>query len=265
MYEKIEIQNGIREQTAYTLIEMQFKFKSPIAQEFGSNRIGSGIDSLIEDPQRSAKEAGLTWQTQSVRSLRVDSGNATFDREHISHSLLMTDDSRQNLIALLQLAYSGELAAAYAYRGHWHSVRDKDERARIEQIEIEEWHHRQLVGEMLRGLGARPKRLREIRATVIGRTLGLLCHFAGWLAPMYGAGRLESRNIVEYEIAAMYARQCAHDDLIDCLLTMAEVEWEHEKYFRSRVLLHGLGKRLSLWPQPRPKEMIRKSFLQEVA
>ena len=55
---------------------------------------------------------------------------------------------------------------------------------------------------------------------------------------MYGAGRLESGNIVEYEIAAGYARDCGSGDLIDCLLTMAEVEWEHEKYFRSRVLLH---------------------------
>jgi rubrerythrin len=175
------------------------------------------------------------------------------------------DDSRQKLIRLLQLAYSAELAAAYAYRGHWHSVSDKDERARIEQIENEEWHHRQLVGEMLRELNARPRRFREIRATITGRTLGMLCHFTGWLAPMYGAGKLESSNIVEYEIAAGYARDCAEDAFIDCLLTMAEVEWEHEKYFRSRVVLHPLAKRLSLWPEPRPKEMIRQSFAREAA
>jgi hypothetical protein len=177
----------------------------------------------------------------------------------------MPEDDRQKLITILQLAYSGELAAAYAYRGHWHSVSDKDERARIEQIENEEWHHRRLVGEMLRGFNGSPRRLREISATIIGRTLGLLCHFTGWFAPMYGAGRLESRNIVEYETAAAHARDCGRDELIDCLLTMAEVEWEHEKYFRSRVLLHPLGKRLSLWQEPRPKEMIRESFAREVA
>lgn len=169
-------------------------------------------------------------------------------------------DSKQKLITILQLAYSGELAAAYAYRGHWHSVRDKDERARIEQIENEEWHHRRLIGEMLRDLNAGPLRSREIRANVIGRSLGVLCHFTGWLAPMYGAGRLESRNIGEYETAAAYASDCARDDLIDSLLMMAEVEWEHEKYFRSRVLVHRLGRRLWLWPEPRPKEMIRTSF-----
>ena len=45
--------------------------------------------------------------------------------------------SREKLIALLQLAYSGELAAAYAYRGHWHSVSAPDERAAIRKIEAE--------------------------------------------------------------------------------------------------------------------------------
>ena len=171
-----------------------------------------------------------------------------------------TDGSEQQLIALLQLAYSGELAAAYAYRGHWHSVGDKGERARIAEIEQEELHHRKLVGEMLSGLGAAPNKAREFRAAIIGRFLGLFCHVGGWLAPMYGAGRLESSNIREYETAARYARECGRDEFIDCLLTMAEVEWEHEKYFRSRVLMHPLGRRLSLWPQPRPKETIREAF-----
>ena len=173
------------------------------------------------------------------------------------------DDSRQKLIALLQLAYSAEKAAGYAYRGHWHSVADKGERDRIEQIENEEWHHRELVGEMLESLEAAPSRQREIRAGLIGRALGLLCHVMGWLAPMYGAGRLESRNVREYETAARYARACRRHELIDCLLTMAEVEWEHEKYFRARVLLHPLGRRLSLWAAPPPKETIRESFAQE--
>ena len=173
-------------------------------------------------------------------------------------------DSSQNLTTILQLAYSGERAAAYAYRGHWKSVFDHEERARIKQIEDEEWHHRELVGNMLRVLNAHPGSLREIRALVIGRALGLLCHVMGWLAPMYGAGRLESRNIVEYEAAARYARDCGREDFIDCLLAMAEVEWEHENYFRSRVLLHPLGRRLSLWAAPPPKEAIRLKFKQEV-
>ena len=173
------------------------------------------------------------------------------------------NDSREKLIALLQLAYSGELAAAHAYRGHWHSVHQTVERESIRKIEEDEWRHRKLVGEMLAGLGAGPSKRREIRAAIIGRTLGLLCHVTGWLTPMYGAGKLESRNVREYETAARYARDCGCVDLIDCLLEMAEVEWDHEFYFRSRVKEHVLGRRLPLWPQPPPKVTIRLTFESE--
>jgi rubrerythrin len=171
-----------------------------------------------------------------------------------------TETSREKLIALLQLAYSGERAAAYAYRGHWKSVSDAGERERIKTIEEEEWHHRRLVGEMLTSLNAAPNKQREIRATIIGRILGLGCHLSGWFAPMYGAGKLESRNIVEYETAARYARDCGRHDLIECLLTMAEVEWEHERYFRERVLQSRWIRWLQMWPEPPAKEMIRSSF-----
>jgi rubrerythrin len=164
------------------------------------------------------------------------------------------------LVEILQLAYSGELAAAYAYRGHWHSLSNPQERARVKTIEDEEWHHRKLVGEMLASLGASPDEHRERRANVVGRVLGVLCHVSGWLAPMYGAGKLESRNIVEYETAARHARDCGRHDFVDCLLTMAEVEWEHELFFRSCVLGHPVGKRLKIWPAPPGKENIRRSF-----
>lgn len=169
-------------------------------------------------------------------------------------------DSRRKLIALLQLAYSGELAAAYAYRGHWQSVSNSDQRSAIQKIENDEWHHRELVGKMLASLESKPDPAREKRADKIGRALGFLCHVMGWLAPMYGAGRLESRNIREYETAARYARDCERNDLVECLLEMAEVEWDHENYFRNRVQGHFLGHRLPIWNQPPPKESIRHSF-----
>jgi rubrerythrin len=174
--------------------------------------------------------------------------------------MVPSKNSSDKLIALLQLAFSGERAAAYAYRGHWQSVSDQHERDSIRAIEEDEWRHRQLVGEMLAGLGAEPNNRREVRATIIGRTLGLLCHVTGWLAPMYGAGKLESRNVKEYETAARYARGCGRANLIDCLLEMAEVEWDHEKYFRTCVLSHRLGRRLPLWPAPPPRETIRSSY-----
>lgn len=168
------------------------------------------------------------------------------------------------LIEILRLAYSGELAAAYAYRGHWRSVKEEAIRSRIREIEEEEWHHRLLVGRMLEKVGSRPSLLREFRALIIGRTLGLLCHLAGWLLPMYGAGKLESRNIREYEAAARLAARSGHQEFVECLLTMAEVEWEHERYFRARVESHHWASRIRLWPSPPPKEAIRETFHSEL-
>ncbi len=173
----------------------------------------------------------------------------------------MNSKARLRFIQILQPAYSGERAAAYAYRGHWHSLRDAEDRGRVRTIEEEEWHHRHLVGEMLRELGARPSARREVRAWLVGRVLGLLCHLSGWFAPMYAAGRLESRNIREYEEAARRARECDRDDLLPCLLTMAEVEWEHERYFRSKVLSHPWARYLPLWEAPPPKERIRAAYV----
>jgi demethoxyubiquinone hydroxylase (CLK1/Coq7/Cat5 family) len=170
-------------------------------------------------------------------------------------------DDLRKLITELQHAYSGELAAGYAYRGHWKSVRDEAERSRIRQIEDEEWHHRRLVGGMLQQLGARPLKLREAVFFTIGRVLGALCHVSGWFLPMYGAGKLESRNILEYERAARYASASGHEDLIECLLDMAEVEWDHEAYFRERVNGHGLLRMFPLWPAPPPRESIRERYV----
>ena len=69
---------------------------------------------------------------------------------------MSTQTNREKLIGILQLAYSGERAAGFAYRGHWQSVNDLAESARIRAIEDEEWHHRKLVGEMLTSLDAGP-------------------------------------------------------------------------------------------------------------
>ena len=99
------------------------------------------------------------------------------------------------LVEILQLAYSGERAAAYAYRGHWHSVSNPEERQGIRKIEEEELHHRRLVGEILSTLGSGPDPWREVRASIIGRTLQALCHVAGWLLPMYGAGKGNTNSI----------------------------------------------------------------------
>ena len=115
---------------------------------------------------------------------------------------------------------------------------------------------------MLQRLGASPNRKREVIFWIIGRTAGIFCHVTGWFFPMYGAGLLERRNIVEYEDAASYARDSDHEDLIDCLLTMAEVEWEHEYFFRHKVLGHPLLRIFKLWDAAPPKETIRAKYLE---
>jgi ferritin-like protein len=175
----------------------------------------------------------------------------------------VSDADLRHLILELQHAYAGELAAGFAYAGHWRSVHDLAEREHIRQIEDEEHHHRELVGGLLRELGAKPRPLRNAVFITIGKVLGALCHISGWFLPMYGAGRLERRNIMEYERAAMYATRCGHEPMIDCLIDMAEVEWEHEYYFRHRVIGHRMLRILPLWSAAPPKEEIRKSLAAE--
>lgn len=150
------------------------------------------------------------------------------------------DRHRQDLVRILQGAYSGELAAGLAYRGHWKSVRRADERAAIQKIEREEAVHRQRVGEILDSLGARPLKLREAKMWMIGRMIGLSCHALGRFLPMYFAGRLESGNVVEYEVAASHARALGLIGFEADLLVMARVEKEHELFFLRVVARHRL-------------------------
>jgi demethoxyubiquinone hydroxylase (CLK1/Coq7/Cat5 family) len=157
---------------------------------------------------------------------------------------------RENLIHILQNAYSGEIAAAYAYRGHWKSLKASAEQVRIKEIEAEEWDHRERVGRWLYDLGAKPRRLREIVFWAIGRTLGFTCFLSGWFMPMYFAGRLESGNVVEYEDASRFAAELSMQVCVDDLLDMARVEAEHEVFFRETVKDHRLlpaMKRLFGW------------------
>ena len=152
----------------------------------------------------------------------------------------MGKKAKENLIRILQNAYSGECAAAYAYRGHWQSLKDSPEKTRIKEIEAEEWDHRRRVGEWLETLGSKPRPVREKIFWTIGRTLGATCFLSGWFMPMYFAGRLESQNSVEYEDAAKFAAELQMADCVKDLLDMARVEIEHEEFFHSVVAGHKL-------------------------
>lgn len=150
------------------------------------------------------------------------------------------NNARQNLIRILQNAHAGELAAAYAYRGHWKSLKASKEKERIKQIETEEWEHRANVLRWLKKLNAKPNELREKLFWIIGRSLGLSCYISGWFFPMYFAGRLESGNIKEYEDAAAFAKELEMPECFDEMMEMARVEGEHEEFFRKIIADHRL-------------------------
>jgi rubrerythrin len=174
-----------------------------------------------------------------------------------THAVVDVDAARANLVALLQLAHSGELAAAHAYTGHAKSVRDPDERRRITEIKDEELDHRARVRAMLDALGVAPEPARERKLRRIGKLISAFCRVGGWFGPMYGAARLERKNIGEYERAAGFAVQAGHREFVDDLIDMSEVEWEHERYFREKAASHWLWRVFPKWDPPPPKATIR--------
>lgn len=162
----------------------------------------------------------------------------------------MTKDARYNLIRILQNAHAGELAAAYAYRGHWQSLKESAEKTQIGKIENEEWVHRENVRKWLTELGAEPRKLREAIFWTIGRVLGVLCFVSGWFFPMYFAGRLESQNILEYEEAAKYAKELGLTTCVEEMMEMSRVEAQHEEFFSNAVAGHPflpLSKKVFGW------------------
>jgi len=170
------------------------------------------------------------------------------------------EESKAALILVLQNAYSGEYAASLAYDGHAKSVSDPVEKAEIRAILQQELEHRELVGGLLASLGSGPDSFKERKMAVIGGTISLLCRIGGWFIPMYGAGRLEAGNIVEYEDAAKLAIGAGRKDMLECLLNMAEIEWDHELYFRRKAESSVWRRVLPLWPAPPPRASIRSGY-----
>jgi hypothetical protein len=168
--------------------------------------------------------------------------------------------ARQQLTFLLQLAYSGELAATRAYIGHRRSLRDSTERAELEKIIRDEVGHRHCLLDQLAELGSSPVPSRERKMERVGRAISTFCQVGGWFFPMYGAGRLEAQNIREYEAAARLALVAGLDHFIDPLLDMAEVEWDHEHYFRTKASSHPLWRLVPKWPAPPGRDRIRASL-----
>ena len=173
---------------------------------------------------------------------------------------MSTRDAATRLGHLLVLAYSGELGAIYAYLGHRAALRNYGERLELRRVLEDEIRHRRVLLVMLEKLGLAPDPYRERKLTLIGRTIGFFCQIGGWFVPMYGAGRLEAQNVVEYERAARLALIAGREEWVDDLLHLAEIEWDHEQYFRAKVQGHWLRRLLPVWPELPPREDIRRSF-----
>ncbi len=139
------------------------------------------------------------------------------------------------LVDLLKRAYSAEKAAAFAYIGHAGSVRNKEEKKAIKQIEIDEWGHRKEVLEIMQQYNIPVSRYYEIKYHIIGKLIAISCYLIGWFMPFYFAGRLESGNVCEYFVMMHYFHELGirkHDKI---LYEMGIKEKEHEVYFLEKI------------------------------
>lgn len=139
------------------------------------------------------------------------------------------------LVDLLQMAYSAEKAAAFAYQGHAGSINDPQDKIAIRQIEVDEWGHRHEVLAIMEQYGIPVSRWYELRFHVIGKVISGSCYVIGWFMPFYFAGRLESGNVCEYFRLMHYFHELGitkHDQM---LYDMGVREKEHEVYFLERI------------------------------
>lgn len=144
-------------------------------------------------------------------------------------------DAKQKLIELLQKAFSGERAAALAYNGHWKSLEDETEIRIVKKIERDEWQHRARIGEMLFELNAKPLFIREKVFYLIGRSIGIICHFCGNFLASFFAGILESKNVDEYKQALIYAQEIGLEKYFEDFIAMEKAEAEHEFVLREMI------------------------------
>lgn len=142
------------------------------------------------------------------------------------------------LADLLQMAYSAEKAAAFAYQGHAAAVNDLSDKKAIKQIEDDEWYHRKEVLELMNLYGIEISAWYEIKYQVIGKVISASCYVIGWFMPMYFAGRLESGNVNEYfrMIDLFHSAGIVQHDTL--LTELGIKEKEHEVFFLAKIRTH---------------------------
>ncbi|MGZ4100226.1 MAG: hypothetical protein ACXVNM_15170 [Bacteroidia bacterium] len=141
----------------------------------------------------------------------------------------------KELIRLLQMAYSAERAAAFAYIGHAGAVKNADEKKTIRQIEIDEWNHRDEVLGIMKKYNVPVSKYFEVRFYIIGRIISASCYVIGWFMPFYFAGRLESGNVCEYFRMKQFFNSLGITEHDQLLYEMGIKEKEHEVYFLEQI------------------------------
>ena len=136
---------------------------------------------------------------------------------------------------LLRQAYSAERAASFAYQGHTASLSCAREKTEVFQIEMDEWHHRKVVKEIMDKYGISVSKFYEIRFFVIGKLISYSCYIIGRFMPFYFAGRLESGNVCEYFVMKQYFNSLGIHEHDEVLYEMGIKEKEHEVYFAEKV------------------------------
>lgn len=144
-------------------------------------------------------------------------------------------DAKTKLIELLQKAFSGERAAALAYNGHWKTLKDVSEIQIVKKIEEDEWRHREQIRLILLELNAEPLFLREMFFYLVGRGIGIICHFCGRFCSAFFAGILESKNVDEYAQALELAKETGLKKYFEIFIEMRETEREHEIVLREMI------------------------------
>lgn len=144
------------------------------------------------------------------------------------------------LIHLLQLAYSAEKAAAFAYQGHAGSIKCLKQKEAIRQIEIDEWDHRKAVLTIMQQYNVSKSKWLEIKFGIIGKLVAFSCYVTGFFIPTYFAARLESGNTCEYFRMMDLFDELNIKEHHAILNEMGNKEKEHEIYLGELIADHWL-------------------------
>ena len=139
------------------------------------------------------------------------------------------------LINSLRLAYSAEKAAAYAYIGHARSLKKPDEKVAVQQIEYDEWEHRENVLGIMKEYVIPVSKYYELKYAIIGRLISFSCYFIGRFMPYFFAGKLESGNVCEYFRIMKDFHSIGITEHDKVLHEMGIKEKEHEVFFLEMI------------------------------